>query len=285
MKNLGVRAEGRVTYWSIAGIAPRDALAAVAANLHLPNVPELGPALALRAALKEVFPETRHLVRPTGERSRLALVNEQVRPGNDPEYTVLFTASVDGEDDATVSIDRPGYATRIQEAFEGALRGVPTEVVSQWLTQVMRHLGAVRLRESGGVYWVPSAGTDAGEWPGIARAINGALAAGSVIYTLSTAWDESSIHSVHAALTREVESESAELQEAIAARPGVRARETQAVRYAALDDKITRYEAILGESLERLRRVAATAMLGRTAAALAGADIEPLALPDTAVPA
>lgn len=272
MKDATATIAGAVTYWSLAEWSDVDriraALAAMALEGFAPAPPT--PTVALRRALSEVFRRRSKLVRPLRE-GRFAVVDEE-RAGDDLEYAIELRASApeadgDGDEPAFEPINHAAIPA-VEDAYRRYRARVPALAVSGALTALAQHLGGVRLRESGGVFWLPADALD--NWQAVVRAFEAAAeSGGTVVYRLRTVVDDAAVRAVGDAVTREVEEAVADIREKVRDQVRPTALRRRVDESEAVLDKIERYEKILNQPLGALRKAAQEAEREASLAALA----------------
>lgn len=251
MKEATATIAGAVTYWSLGEWSDvtkvRDALAYMGLDAFAPEPPT--PAVAMRRALVETFRKRRKLVRPLAA-GKFAVVDEK-HAGDDLEYAVELRAAAGDDGTAFEPFDHPAVPA-IDDAYARFRSLVPASAVGTAITQLARHLGGVRLRDSGGVFWLPK---DAlAQWASVARAFEeAAIKGGTVVYRLRTAIDDDAVRAVTDAITKDVEETVAEIKGKVREQVRGKALQRRADEAAAMEARIGQYEAILGTTLDALR--------------------------------
>jgi hypothetical protein len=304
---------GSVVYWRLQGAVDPDHLAAVweQAGLDPADLPELpSSATALNRTLK-AFQRGRTLIRPLAA-GGYAVVQETARR-EALEYDTVLTARLDSvgrlvfsreaqatcdcgwaeksdEERATslhtkacavrVAVEAAGEAHPLAPAIRTAYATTMNELapvdVVPWLVDLLyRRCDAVALRDHGGVYYVPRTGTE--RW----RAILGAIREVSQhrIFEIPALSSKEVLSAVLDAVEREAAREAEDMAAELASGVSERVAKTRVARCDAVEQKVTRYEAILGERLEgiraklaELRGGLASAMLSNEAAEQAAAE-------------
>lgn len=261
---------------------------------YLPKAPT--PAAALKSALGSIYADKRCLIRPLEVDGAYAVVEEYATETG-VTYKTRLTAIASG-DPATVRVEGGGgysfEGSDIRDAFLAERAKLPGIAVSKALVKiVVEAFGGVPLRDSGGVYWLPSSASErfarlafAVEAAGILRdgkapaAALGALGHTpkinpNKVYSVFTPADENTCRAVVDALTAEVSVEVARTGEEVTATGdaalGNRALMTRQSACVDLADKVARYEKIFGVALGDLVSSITTVKAAAMAAALAGA--------------
>jgi hypothetical protein len=120
--------------------------------------------------------------------------------------------------------------------------------VGRSLVSIVDHLNGLTLKDTGGVYWVPS------EAVPVIMALREGLRNTVAIDVLENKPTVEAIEAFRRALTREIDTEVQEISKEISDGDlGERALENRAERARELLNKISSYEDILGTTLETLR--------------------------------
>lgn len=258
-ENATVGFDGGVTFWTLAGDVSRAPLLAELAEGGLEDFcpPPPTPAWCVREALASLARGRNHLVRPLSSRDGFTLVLE--RRGEE-ENQYLSDLSVRVEDSGELAFSPASSRPAGWDAEFGRLAALaPAESVGRALTRLVRHLGGVALRRTGGVYWLPADSMP--RWRAAARALHRSSAGRSVIYTVKHRMDEGAARALKDAVTEEIGAEAERLYEevtscdlspkALEARME-RARE-MAARVEAFEGHTRSTLDALRESLERLQ--------------------------------
>ena len=239
---------GSVIYWRLSGEVEVAELAQKWEDLGLdaallPGRPS--PAVALRRAMG-AQKEKHLLVR--GVKGAHFLVRERLgadEPEYEPELKVTLNAG------GLPAFDKPGHAAcpTLRAAFGAQLDALDDTDVSCWLVKMARHLDAVPLRDSGGVYFVPAHRVF--EMMRMREALD--RASYCRIHALPAARSEEVVAAVIDAVTTAVEAEAKAIEVELATPMKARALETRKERLAAEHARVSRYEALLGVKLVSLR--------------------------------
>lgn len=262
---------GAVTYWTLPEFSDakklEDGFEAIGLAPYTPTRPT--HLVALKRALTEVFTKRKHLVRPLKSETfpRFAVVREEAGH-DDLDYNIIFRVEADDLDN--LHFDNPDHPAvpAIDEAYRKQRAQVPSGAVGSALSTIAHALGGVRLRDSGGVFWLPADALD--KWNAVAGVVTNAAAEGrGCIYRLRTAIDESTIEAVGDAITRDVEDSIADIQKKLKEQERRSSFEKRKDEAVALDARIAKYEQVLGRTLADLRAKAKTAENEAALAALA----------------
>jgi hypothetical protein len=151
----------------------------------------------------------------------------------------------------------------MREKFNGALRAAGGQVdrgdVVRSVVNALALMGATRVTENGGIYWVPDSALT--RWATLAKGLEAASATRTArCHTIRTVGDADAIRAIAEAFTAQVDSEIAEVERDLAKDDVTdRVREARVERVGAIQNRIAMYEKELGTSLESLRERAAKA--------------------------
>lgn len=268
MKGKKIDVQGAVTYWGLAKWTDHDsleqAMTALGLEDHIPDPPT--PDAACKTALKLACGARRRLVRPLAD-TGYALVNEDA-DGDDLDYGIELRAiPVEINGAPALHLDPADHdrADDLQRAYVEQRTRLNATRVGHMLANLAEHLGGVRLRERGGVYWLPEKAL--AKWQQVAAAVeDAAIQTTSSLYLLRTQMDENTLRAVRDAITLDIEEEAEKIRLKIADRERAGALERLQNRAVALEQRIADYEKILGEPLESLRE---TQELAQSEAAMA----------------
>lgn len=174
-------------------------------------------------------------------------VLEVERGDSKNDYYASFGIKVEG-DVLSSTHGYPSSMYEITQVFKDELSTIPPSGASSSLVKIVKHLGGLTLRESGGIYHVPGGKLDT--WRLVRQAFKAAAdtrGSGVEVYCLTTSYDEDSLRAIHDALDAEVKSEI----ERIKAEPSESAQDSirKISHCDKLKEKVERYEAIIGHSL------------------------------------
>lgn len=251
--DAGTAPVGAVTWWRLSGTVEVTALydAWAAAGLHddlLPNAPS--EQVALRRALEAYEgPHTKVVVLPKG--AGYAVVDESFRPGEDgkpePEYVTRFKAWL-GENGVTTS-KRDEVKALARKVVDAQLHLTVADM-SAWLVKRAAAVDAIRLRDTGGIYFVPQA--HRAMWLRIADVLT--QVSSSRIYEIPALHTKNAVEAVLVMLQEEVDEALARIESEIDSGDlGARALNTRRAECEAKLVKLSSYEHLLGSRLDTLR--------------------------------
>ena len=275
MENIKKDAVGGViTFWSLTDFSSREAVIQGFGRADLAQfVPEEQEAVTiLKDALTEVMGGRSTLIRPLAKRSGWAVVGE-ARGQEKNDYQHLARAEVTANGSVLVvptSSDWTAEQTNAVYAEFAKYRGmVPAQRLASSLVNIAYSLGGIRLRPTGGIYFIPPGKVD--RWKEAAAAVE--AAGKNSLYLLSQELNPDTVRAVRDALQTEVEAASKRLHEEILSGDlGERALATRVAEVGELRTKVESYEQILGVGLEALRKqVDSVGSLHLTGTLMAGA--------------
>lgn len=256
---------GSITWWKLSGSVDAATLRAAweehaASAFPAPPrglstwAPESPSAeVALRRAAQELRDKHR-LVR--GLKGGAFAIVEERETNEGLEYDHVMTARLDAAGRLEIQLvpgaPRTDDDLVVREAFDRHLETLSTEDVSSWMVRLAdRCLDAVSLRESGGIYFVPPAAQHR------IQALRAALGAcsGHVVHRVPAMRSQDAVRAVLDAVESEaatfVEHTRQELLDA--GKLGPRALENRRAWIELMEQKVGRYEDLLGSKLEALR--------------------------------
>jgi hypothetical protein len=144
--------------------------------------------------------------------------------------------------------EHPDFA-RILSAVQAQLDLVPTASLTSALTDIVRHLGGVSMRPTGGIYWIPGRSLD--KWRAVIAAVQASGA--SAVYMAQTVADAESVRAVTDAIVAEIEAEVAQVQRDLADGLTPRSGKARSAHLGTLTERLRGYEDALGLTLDSLR--------------------------------
>ena len=246
---------GALTYWMMSGDTSYPALVQALQdrlpNRRAPSAPS--PDKALRRAVVGLR-QRRRLVRPLGAKvGGWAIVDEVPLEGtlihNATCYVKLAAPNNVGE---LVSVEPADHtlAPMVRADFVKYLEQLSHGDLSGWLVRTVYRLGAVALRDTGGIYFIPK--DSMAEWRLIREVVKEA-GHGHEVFTIPALKAEDTVNAVVRALEAEAEQELKYLQEAIAeGELGARALETRAGKCKSMLMKVRRYDSLLEQNQTNL---------------------------------
>jgi hypothetical protein len=250
---------GAFAWWRLSGDVSGDALTQTwaAAGLDEKMLPDMpSPEKALRRAAMEMK-GPRRMVRPLGkEITGWAIVDEHAK-GEDIGWAVECRVMLNAVGQASVEPADHPCAAQVLADFQAQLTCLSQQDVSAWLCRMVAKVNAVALRDTGGVYFVPR------ENLALWRAMGAALEAASanVMFDAPALRSDdpaemarlvkSILASVEAEATKDAKDLEVELAEETLNTRSLKIRAERAERVLA---KVQSYEALLGTSMDVMRK-------------------------------
>jgi len=258
------RSAGLITWWRLGGDVDLDSLASAWRSAGLPAsaLPsQASPTVALRRALDRLF------VKPSKD---IALQRIAPKGGSIGGFAVFQISQEDSED----RLQDPVFSTQFKvwledgvvhaacgrasnvelrrtvwKAFQEEQQKVSAHDLSTWLVRRVEDVGAVRLREGGGVYFVPD--TRVEDWRTVADVFEEVSA--STIYEIPAMRSSRAVSAILDALVAEAQQEAAKMNgELDQAALGERAITSRQESCKALISKVRDYEKLLDTKIESL---------------------------------
>lgn len=259
---------GAMIFWRLSsGASYRKLLEELKANkvdaaLH-PAPPS--PMAVLNRVLTQLYANRNCLIRPMGAKGSgygvLPRTEVEARPEFKTAWTVSLSVSATKDVELTFSDDAPAAEIpRVSDALALGLTKLGDQELSSWMSQVVKHLQAVSMRESGGVYFIPAAHVET--WRSINKSVR-ARCPGMQLYEVPVVRTAQAIEAVLESLTEAIAKETAEVSKASdelqTKRTGgtnVQQRSVDGMKskLLALAGKVKRYEEVLGVGLENLQK-------------------------------
>lgn len=260
LEHVKINAQGAVVYWKTADTDRRDlqhALTCHGLEQYLPA--QRTPATVLHGALKLL-----------AGRHKTDKVDYAVIRTEDPaingyevhdaflgvQNVVTFAGRYKIDETGVVTCESPYTRDaafpleEVQSAVSSQANIVPGASIGRILVNYVKAQHAVTLRPEGAIYWVPEESVPAIEK--IAQALTNANDKVKV-YLLRTVLDDAAIEAVRDALVSEITQAAEEIRGDLKANPlGDRAIQFRKTKAQQLHERVTRYEAILGETLSVL---------------------------------
>lgn len=244
---------GLIVWWRLSGDVAHVTLeqAATAAGLPEEDRPRpVGDATALRRAVRDQTNQ-RRLVRPLGRQDGWALVEEEVQGDRLIHRQVLTAKLVDGL--PQLETYHEGLRAAVNAAFERHLGINTTGDVSDWVVRQVERARAVRLRDTGGIYFVPRDAVPA--WHRVTATLRGVT--DHRLFEVPALQNDEAVEAILDAVEREaaqaVEELDAALAEAAAqaeGAPGPRSLRAKAERAGELAKKVGSYGELLGRAVD-----------------------------------
>ena len=270
---------GAVAYWRAGGDVSISALrtAWIDAGLDLKLLrKEPDPKTVLRRAVLrladrkkiDATTEIRTLVRPCAEASTWAVVREVVTEGELPRYTTLLTiAYADTEAFSGPTFEATEDAPVGGETYEklktrvlsycGAGDIYDSSDITNWLVKMAYDNGAVTLRDSGGVYFIPKAAMTF--WNKAATVIESVTNKAHRVFRIPAMRNNEAMAAIIDAITHEAEQLVALVEAEMTVTGddalGKRALKTRQAQAAEMLKKVETYEALVEQKLTVRSRV------------------------------
>lgn len=246
-----VQFNGFTTFWGLTDRTNADTLRenldAIGLGDLLPDVRDDGP--ALKRAIRRYYPGKHTLVRELPGIVGFAVVQEETA-GAEMEYEEEFRVGLADGMLFTNPMDHPSREG-IRAAYQEEKNIIPAAKIGGLLVRVANRLSGIRLRPTGGFYWLPNTSRDT--WEQVCGAVE-ASNRENVIWHMRTTTDERTVDAVCDSLTIQVESRLEKLEEELAEGAlGERALRTRENEAQELDALVKTYEGILGKTLKGLR--------------------------------
>jgi hypothetical protein len=252
--NEALESAGAIAFWRLSGEVLADKLAGAWAiagldGRMLPGLPSPEAALARAVGAQKA---KRRLVRPL-KRGGWAIVDESVDGADNLDWNEALRVSLDPVGRVVTKIQNSnGYhatAQEIRAAYDHALTVLSQSTISGWLVELAKHLDGVPLRDTGGVYFLPP-GKSCQSWQAATTALR--ACSDHRLLSIPAMRSDDAVEAVLVAVQAEAEASAAELEEELTGGLGEGALRTRAQRCKAIREKVRRYEALLGESMEQI---------------------------------
>ncbi len=270
---------GAMMFWKLEGTVDLSKLRAVwiAKGLDEKWLPgEPSAKAALRLAMRSVS-KTRRLSRPLADRKGYAIVTETAQ-GRDLDHTIdlragLKTSDVEGSvPRLVIEPETHPLATTIRAAYDAMETAIPSEVIGSWLSmKITTLLGAVALRDSGGVYFVPQ--DKVNTLTHIGQALSAVT--GHRVFQIPAMKSEDAVEAILSAITAEAENAASKLETATDDQTlGKRALRGKVAACDKLREKIEAYETLLGRAMPEIQERVETLRSALTIAATLASEAD-----------
>lgn len=275
---------GAIAWWRLTGTVDHDKLIAAwteagldPEHLPLPPTPEQG----IRRALKEQE-ERRVMARPLAAKGSYALVVEKLvgdGGSGELEYETAFRVKVDMVGKITFDPDGHDAGNLVLAAKQEEIRAAYTKHVSalsagdisSWLVDLAYRVKAVSLRDTGGIYFVPSPALV--QWHTIMGVIR--EVSGHQMFEVPALKSDEAVDAILDAVSTEAHEEIAKLEAALASDTmGARGLSNRSDRAKTMLDKLKSYEALLGKGTATINTRLEELQVELATAALAAGDKE-----------
>jgi len=251
-----VQNAGAVTWWRLSGDVDAQRLfrAWDARGWDIADLPtQPSNASTLRRVLREKFGGPRCLIQALNGVAfavvDVAVVStDAAAPMADAEYTTRFKIRLDAIDELLESDSLTGSElAHLQTEYDRARSTYEASTLSGWLVGQVEQRKAIRLRDTGGIYFVPEGYVQS--WRSFGEVL--AEASASRVYEVPAVKNEQAMVALVEALSQELQSRVTLLDQDIADR-GVRGLRSKAARCEELAEKVRVYESLFSVKLDAL---------------------------------
>lgn len=265
-----VTESGLVVWWRLSSTIQWQALhdAWVGAGLSEEQLPSQVTAARALGRVMQEQKEARRLVRPLPGHKGYAIVDESAK-SDDLKYEVVCKVHL-GETTQTPIVEPMSHACAgpIIMGFYKHKDALSQTDISEWLTDRARALGAVSLRDTGGIYFIPRDSVAA--WRKLKDVVKSVSA--HFIAGLPAMSGPDAVEAIMDSLVQECATEAEKLEAELAGGDlGAVSLKNRIERVAQIEQKMSRYKAIFGvqkdsldERLETLRADLAVASMATT---------------------
>lgn len=282
--NEDSKACGLIAMWTLSGVVNIDQLASLCTSIGIKN--DLLPTapselVALKRALKDLYPKDEIVPLPktrgyvVGE-TRFRTVEDSEKPDAyifnrlkvwlDSGDVLKVTVAEDGSN--MTAADQSAIKRAIWAEYQRKQMEVDASDLSTWLVKVVDDLDAVRLRDSGGIYFVPQHAVNG--YRALANAVESC--GKSRLFEIPAMRSDKAVETVLAALTEELDSEVVRMDRQLSeGELGARALRSRRESIKDMMSKVGRYEKLLGTKLTAITE-AVEAMNARIVEAILATD-------------
>lgn len=247
-------ATGAIVWWRLAGDTRVEALAEAFVECEIPdgNLPSLvGTSTALQRAMLAAFGKgggaQANLIRGTSTGAK-ALVTEVKEGDGSLTYTTGLTAQLNDAGDPVFDPPDHPQVDRVRAHYTAQLDLYSSSDIGSWLVKIVELHDGVRLRDTGGVYFVPAKAIPS--WEVYVRAIHKATA--HRCNTVPSMKSTEAVASILDALVHESTAIVEDLEASLAAEPSKRKAQGAMRRCEAQIEKIAAYSDIVGLGAQKL---------------------------------
>lgn len=246
---------GALVYWRLEGVVYRGDIEEDWTDAGLPT--RLMPkapcgSTALRRAMRELR-GSRRLVRPLTGRGHFALVNESIDRSNGVEaleHSTSLTVKLRGEEQLEFAPTYHPDTQAVTNAFVKHVAASSQSEVGSALVKLVAHLDGLSLRDTGGFYYLPPSKVAAWE---AAMAIF-AKHSKHKLFKIPAMRSEDAMTAIIDALQQEADAEVKDMESVLAEEDaGVVKLRNRHSHCESVEEKVTRYEELLGTKLDDLR--------------------------------
>lgn len=274
---------GAVVYWSLSGDLDLAKLSALWGELPKdwkPTPPSLGVALTRTAKEKQ---SRRTLVRPHPKGGWQFVYENAAGESLSYERGMRVYLRKDGADEVLSFVGDDGtvldsvanetsMVSEIRARFEHHKETVAAADIGTWMVWVCRKLGAVSLRATGGVYFVPR--TTVEKFHAVKAAVLGAAA--HKLFEIPALKSADAVSAILEAVQAEVDAVAEELRGELEQGLTQRKARTRTENLAALAEKVASYERLLGSPMrgatDAIKKLAAEVAKSATRGAMLEVD-------------
>ena len=253
VKDDDVDAAGATVWWRLSGTVLRETLVEQLEARGIAHRPKTIEAeTALRRAVS-VLKGKRRLLRPL-RRGAWAIVEESLVLGADElKHWTGPTVSMDKIGRCVVRNATQAESEAVTAAYDRFFDELTTEDIASWLIDNVHRLGAVGLRDGGGIYYLPPDRLP--EWRSLVDALSAASPAYKVYMVPTVRMTADGMRAILDSLTAEVMIDVEKVSDELALGDlGPKALDKRAADAGQLLAKVSRYEALLGTKLDELRK-------------------------------
>lgn len=244
---------GAVVYWTGEGSVQYARLTAawVASSLDDGLLPSpVTPLVALHRALKSFCDATTDVRPLRGDRTGYVLVTEHYTK-SDPRPTYTNGAEVTLREDGALAVSGADDPTAVYTTYERHRELLDAQDISHWLCALVRGVQSTRLRERGGVYFVPRHTLEV--WRAYVAAIRSVSQ--HSIYEIPALPSSEAVRAILDAITAEAQETANDLLDDLCEGDFAQQRkvDSRKQRAAAMEKKLAQYEELLGARLDTMR--------------------------------
>lgn len=261
---------GAMVWWTLAGDVDPARLHAAWESEGLdtdllPSAPL--PAVALGRACRQLT-EQRRLVRPLEKRKGYSIVAEKAA-GQTLEYSQQCNVSVTPLGGLQIEPPTHELAQTIRDEYARALDTLNTDDISELLRCCVASIHAVSLRNTGGIYFVPPSRVQ--EWGKISKAFR--AASNVLCWEVPAMKSDGAVEAITNAVKDEATNVTRDLEQVLdEGTAGERALKSRIRECEATEQKISEYEAFLGQKMEAVTAALQALRARLTEAAMQAAE-------------
>ena len=216
--NQSVSVSGAVVFWSISEktCTASDLRAAIGSSFRHLIPKERPPQDALKDALTQLYANRRQIIRPASVGGGYEVVRQEAGVGATSKYSVVGKAWLgerpNASDYPTVYTHQTGGwdvvdQNEVSDAFDRVFARLSPAQITGVLTEiVLNRMQGIRLRESGGVYWIPQSAVD--QYRGIGDAMPGSVQ----MYSATTRSDKEGVRMIADHVLKDIRESLSDIQ-------------------------------------------------------------------------